>query len=153
MKKKQKNLKTKVLFNASVVLSGINSPKGGSAVLLNLVKTKKINGIMIDGVISEIILDEILRHSSKFDLTREETSNFCLEIFSEVTPAPTQDEVKKYFKTVIDEGDAHVLASCEKEKVNFLVTLDKKHLLILKGKIKDLKIVTPGEFIKYTSAV
>ena len=37
------------------------------------------------------------------------------------------------FRIVIDDGDAHVLASCEKEKVDFLVTLDKKHLLILKS--------------------
>ena len=143
MKKIQKNSRIKVLFNASVVLSGINSPKGGSAVLLNLVKTKKVKGI-----ISEIIFDEILRHSSKFDLTKEEVSNFCLGIFSEVTSAPNEREVKKYFKVVIDEGDAHVLASCEKEKVDFLVTLDKKHLLILKGKIRGLKIVTPGEFLE-----
>ncbi|MEK7470929.1 MAG: putative toxin-antitoxin system toxin component, PIN family [Patescibacteria group bacterium] len=143
MKKKQKNLKVKVLFNASVVLSGINSPNGGSAVLLNLVKAKKINGI-----ISEIILDEILRHAPKFGQTRDEISNFCLRIFSEISSAPNEREVKKYFRIVIDDGDAHVLASCEKEKVNFLVTLDKKHLLILKGKIKGLNIYTPGELIE-----
>jgi predicted nucleic acid-binding protein len=148
MKKKQKNLKLKILFNASVVLSGINSPKGGSAALLNLVKVRKINGI-----ISEIILDEILRHSAKFDFTREEMSHFCLEIFPGATSAPGKYEVEKYYKVVIDEGDAHVLASCKKEKVGFLVTLDKKHLLILKGKIKGLKIVTPGEFIEYISTV
>jgi len=146
MKKKQKNLKIKVLFNASVVLSGINSPKGGSAVLLNLVKTKKIKGI-----ISEIILDEILRHSSKFNLSRKEVTGYSLKVFGEISSAPTENEVKKYFKTVIDVGDAHILASCEKEKVDFLVTLDKKHLLILKGKVKGLKIVTPGEFITYLS--
>lgn len=144
MKKRQKNLKLKILFNASVVLSGINSPKGGSAVLLNFVKIRKLNGI-----ISETILDEILRHSAKFGLTRGEMSKFCLEIFPETASAPSEREVKKYYKTVIDEGDAHILASCEREKVDFLVTLDKKHLLILKGRIKDLKIMTPGELIKY----
>jgi len=128
------------------VLSGINSPKGGSARLLNLVKTKKINGI-----ISEVIFDEILRHSSKFDLTIEEMSGICLEIFYEVSPAPEEKEVKRYFKIVIDQGDAHVLASCQKEKVDFLVTLDKKHLLVLKGKIKGIKIVGPGELIEILS--
>lgn len=142
MQKRQKYLKIKVLFNASVVLAGINSPKGGSALLLNLVKTKKLNGI-----VSEIIFDEILRHSSKFGLTKEEVSNFSFGIFSEISVAPTNSEVKRYFKTVVDEGDAHVLASCFKEKVDYLVTLDKKHLLILKGKIKGLKIITPGELL------
>lgn len=142
MKKKQKNSKPRVLFNASVVLSGINSPKGGSALLLKLVKSKKI-----DGIISEIIFDEILRHSPKFDLTSEEMSGICLEIFPNIGSPPSQKQVKEYIKNVIDEGDAHVLASAKKEKADILVTLDKKHLLILKGKIKGLKIMSPGELI------
>ncbi len=148
MKKEQKNSKPKVLFNASVVLSGVHSPKGGSAVLLDFVKTKKVVGL-----ISEIILDEILRHSSKFDLSKEEMLKFCLEIFPSVSSVPSISQVEEYYTKVIDEGDAHILASCKKEKVDFLVTLDKKHLLVLKGKIQNLKIMTPGEFIEYISEV
>jgi len=142
MKKKRKILKIKVLFNASVVLSGINSPKGGSSQALRLAKQGKITG-----VISEIILDEVLRHAAKFNLTGKEVADFCLKVFPEISSAPNEDIVKKYYKTVIDQGDAHILASCEQEKTGYLVTLDKKHLLVLRGKTKGLKIVTPGELI------
>ena len=143
MKKKQKISKIKVLFNASVVLSGINSPEGGSAKVLGLAKKRGITGY-----ISEIILDEVLRHAEKFDLSKKEIMKFCLDSFSKVSLAPDKDTVIKYQKVVADEGDAHVLASCEDEKADYLVTLDKKHLLVLKGKIKGLKILTPGEFIE-----
>mgnify|MGYP001557847958 CR=1 FL=1 len=143
MQKKQHVLRKKVLFNASVVLSGINSPKGGSSKVLGLAKKKKITGF-----ISEIILDEVLRHAKKIDLTKKEILKYCLDTFSEVSPAPDGNTVKRYQKIVVDEGDAHVLASCENEKASYLLTLDKKHLLVLKGKIKGLKILTPGEFIE-----
>lgn len=110
--------------------------------MLRLAKQGKITG-----VISEIILDEVLRHAAKFNLTRKEIANFCLKVFPEISSAPNENIVKKYYKTVIDEGDAHILASCEQEKTDYLVTLDKKHLLVLKGKTKGLKILTPGELI------
>ena len=60
MLKNQKNLRLRVLFNASVVLSGLKSPKGGSGKLLQFVKLGKI-----DGKISEVIYDEIFKTSSK----------------------------------------------------------------------------------------
>lgn len=143
MQKKQQILRKKVLFNASVVLSGINSPRGGSSKVLGWARKKEIGGY-----ISEIILDEVLRHAKKIDFSKKEILKYCLNIFSGVSPVPDENTVKKYQKVVVDEGDAHVLASCEREKAGYLVTLDKKHLLILKGKIKGLKIVTPSEFIK-----
>ena len=110
---------------------------------MGLAKKKKITGF-----ISEIILDEVLRHAKKIDLTKKEILKYCLDTFSEVSPAPDGNTVKRYQKIVVDEGDAHVLASCENEKASYLLTLDKKHLLVLKGKIKGLKILTPGEFIE-----
>lgn len=143
MKKKQKNLKVKVLFNASVILSGINSPKGGSAEVLNFVEKG-----LIEGIISEVILDEVLRHSDKFDLSKNEILCCISNIFKRVLVAPTENYVKKCARKVVDKGDAHVLATCLQNNIPYLVTLDKKHLLVLKGKIRDLVILTPGELIK-----
>lgn len=148
MKKNQKNLKPKVLFNASVVLSGINSPNGGSGKLLDFVKENKI-----DGVISEVILDEILKHTNKFDLAQSEVLEVCQAVFNNIVTAPKQKSVRESSKLVIDDGDAHVLATCEEQKIKYLVTLDKKHLLILKGKIKGLNIMSPGELIELLSSL
>ena len=143
MIKKAKNLKIKVLFNASVVLSGLRSPSGGSGKLLQFIEQEKI-----DGKISEIIFDEILRHYQKLGIKKTKVQSEVVKLFKDFLSAPTNKMVKKYKNTVIDEGDCHVLASCEEEKIKYLVTLDKKHLLVLKGKIRNLEILTPGELIQ-----
>ncbi|MFZ5932650.1 MAG: PIN domain-containing protein [Patescibacteria group bacterium] len=143
MKKRRRSLRPRVLFNASVILAGIKSPKGGSARALRFAKEEKIKGI-----ISEIIFDETLKHADKLNLSKDKVSQRCLRIFKGVILAPAEKKVRKYQRVVVDEGDCHVLASGEESGASFLVTLDKKHLLILKGKIKRFKIVTPGEMIK-----
>lgn len=143
---RKKNSSEKILFNASVVLAGINSPSGGSAKVLSLARSGKI-----PGVISEIILDEILRHADKFDLSRQAVDEYCRKTFTKLFPPPTAKIVRRYKGIVIDEGDTHILATCEEEGIKYLVTLDKKHLLILKGKIKGLNILTPGELIEIHS--
>lgn len=137
----RKSKPVKVFFNASVVLAGLKSPFGGSAKLLNWCKDKKIQGI-----ISEIIIDEIIRNISKIGLSREVTAD--LGSLFDIKIAPQKEKVE-YFKGIVtDFGDAHVLASCTEENVEFLVTLDKKHLLVLKNKVKIFKIVSPGELIE-----
>ena len=143
MKKRVKDLKIKVLFNASVVLSGFRSPKGGSGELLRLVKEGKIKG-----EISEIILDEVLGHSGKLGLSTLVVARETIKLFKKILPAPNNANVEAVKKLVKDEGDAHILASCKEIKVKTLVTLDRKHLLVLKGKIKGLQILTPGELIE-----
>ena len=85
-------------------------------------------------------MDEVMRHVEKFDFASWKLAG-----------VPHEETVKKYNRIVIDEGDSHVLASCEEEKVKYLVTLDKKHLLTLKGKITGLEILTPGELIGHFS--
>lgn len=141
--KVQKNLKAKVLFNASVILSGLHSPNGGSAKVLKHAKEGKI-----DGIISEIILDEVLRHANKVNLSSQFLSKKCHEIFDRDKEAPSKKLIDKYSNIVADFGDRHVLATAEEHKVKYLLTLDKKHLLILNGKIKGLAILRPEDFIR-----
>ncbi len=139
MKRKQRKLR--VLFNASVLLAGLRSGTGASGNLITAVKAKRLTG-----VVSEIIFEEVLRHAGKLGVSVERARNVLAKF--EMHPAPAELNVKKYKKVVIDFGDAHVLASAEKGDCNFLVTLDKKHLLALKEKIKTFSILTPGEFLK-----
>jgi uncharacterized protein len=140
-----KNLKRKpiVFFNASVILAGLKSPNGGSAKLLNWVKENKIIGI-----ISEIVIEEVLKNTNKIFLTKEKALKLISQIFL-IVKSPN----KKYFSVfkdiVLDEGDIHLLVSAKNVKANFLVSLDKKHILSLKNKIKDFKIVSPKELIEF----
>lgn len=134
---------TLIFLNASVVLAGMRSPQGGSALVLKWIKKRKIRGL-----ISEIILEEIKRNAPKIKLDIRQTEKTLEKIFPCPKPAPSIISVANQSSNVIDVGDAHVLASCQELKPDFLVTLDKKHLLILKEKIKWIKIVTPGELIE-----
>lgn len=137
MRKKQKGLR--VLFNASVILAGMKSSDGASGELIGLVKSKKM-----DGVISELILEEAIRHADKIGLSNEEMRSESKSTF-EISPAPGEEIVETYKRVVIDFGDAHVLAAAVTEKCSVLVTLDKKHLLVLKGKVRGVQILSPGE--------
>ncbi len=132
-----------VFFNASVILSGIHSPSGGSGKLLTLVKQRRINGIM-----SEIILDEAVRHANKINLNTSTITMLVHGIFSTIQAAPNKKIVLNLTNLVIDAGDAHVLASAKETHAQWLVTLDKKHLLILQKKIRWIKIVSPKELLE-----
>ena len=142
----RKQSPSSVFFNASVLLAGLNSPSGGSAKLLKWIKQKKITGI-----ISEIVLDEALQHAEKIKHQKKEMQKKILETFDQVAPPPKLSSVEKFKEVIIDYGDAHILASCQEEKADFLVTLDKKHLLSLSKKIKPFKIVSPKQLIEKLS--
>lgn len=131
----------KVFFNASVILAGLKSPSGGSGKILKWGKQRKIKALA-----SEVILDEVLRNVVKVGLSHDQVMDSIKEIFS-VAPAPSAILVKSFHKISLDEGDSHVLASGQDSKADYLVTLDQKHLLILKNKVKKFKIVSPGVLI------
>lgn len=136
----------KVFFNASVIIAGLRSPDGGSAKLLKWVKEKKING-----VISETVFDEVLKHTDKTGFTKSIVIKMMLKVFPYVSEAPGKENVEKYHRIVTDHGDSHLFASCGELEVPFLVSLDKKHILSLSGKIRSLQIVSPKELIEILS--
>lgn len=141
----RKSKTIKVFFNASVILAGLKSPSGGSAKLLSWCKSKKIQGL-----VSEIIADEVLRNAVRIGLPHDQVLSSIKENFL-VAPVPSAVLVKSFYKVSVNVGDSHVLASSKENKANFLVTLDQKHLLILQDKIKTFKIVSPGQLIELLS--
>lgn len=140
-----KNKIPKVFFNASVILAGLKSPLGGSGKILKWGRQKKIKALA-----SELILDEVLRNMVRVGLTEDQIAKSAKEIFL-IVPAPGASLVKNFYKISVNVGDSHVLAGSTETKADFLVTLDKKHLLVLKDRIKTFKIVSPGELIEILS--
>lgn len=130
-----------VFFNASVIIAGLRSPKGGSAKLLDFAKRRKIVAI-----VSNIIVNEVLKHQTKISLNYQQIIDY-LEQRVHIVSEPSEKLINKYTSYVLDKGDVHVLASAKEMKVSYLVTLDKKHLLSIKNKIMDFQILTPGELI------
>ena len=143
LKRKKSKRTLQVIFNASVILAGIHSPRGGSGKLLSWVKKKRITGY-----ISEIILDELLRHNQKIGLTQTTLQYEVTKLFPSILSAPSETEVKKFYSVVSDHGDAHLFASCREKKIQYLVSLDKRHILCLKDKVKRIIIVSPKELIE-----
>jgi len=139
MPKKPKNLKPRVFFNASVLLAGLYSPGGASAHLLNLAQKGKIKGI-----INELVWDEVWRHRQKLGLKKKQIK--ALLRFFLIVPAPAK-LTKKYSALVVDPGDIHLLVSSEALRVDFLVSLDKKHILSLSKQISTFQILSPGELV------
>lgn len=99
----------------------------------------------IIGVTSEIVLDEARIHAKRIRLS---SGSLEKKVFDhlKVCRAPKSVD-KKYSKLVTDIGDIHLFTSSEKLKADYLVSLDKKHVLSLNKKIRKFKIVSPGDLI------
>ncbi len=136
-----------VFFNASVILAAIKSPNGGSGKLISWVKNHKIKGI-----ISEIIFHEVLKNASKTGFNELIVKKKVENIFPVVIKKPDSNIVDKFKNKIIDQGDAHILASAKEVGADYLVSLDKKHILILKNKIKNFIILSPGDLIEKLSS-
>ena len=100
----------------------------------------------IHGLISETILDELLKHADKIPMDREQLRREVDQYFRNILPAPKKN-VSRYKLSMIDAGDAHLFATYEEAKCNYLVSLDKHHVLALKEKLKEVVIVAPGELL------
>lgn len=140
---KTKQTIPRVLFNASVIFSAYCSATGASRKLMVFIKRKRINGL-----ISETILDELLKHADKIPMEREQLRREVDQYFGIILPAPKEKNVSRYQQSMLDPGDAHLFATYEEAKCDYLVSLDKHHVLSLKGKLQGVIILAPVELLK-----
>ena len=134
----------KVYLDASVIIAALLSPTGGSAKLLEFVKL----GVVV-GVVSQTVIDEVEEHSLKIKKSRKEIRKFIQE--NAILVRESIDELElEPFKNLIEEEDIHVAVGARLTRCDYLVTLDKKHLL--KGEVKEmlkpLKVVSPKEVLQ-----
>lgn len=132
-----------VVFDTSVILSGLASSSGASAKLLALAQKRKIQG-----VISATIIRESLKHAQKLHLTPEKVAKKMQIIFVTILPAPQAKLVDKHTSRISDPDDAHLLATAIESNAHYLVTLDKHHVLALAEKIPNLTILPPAELLR-----
>lgn len=134
----------KAFLDASVLIAGIYSLSGGSALVLNLVARKEIRGYA-----STVVLLET-ENNIREKLPREFLARYyktITEVPLVVLPAPNPSMVRNFY-TIIHPKDAHVLASFNESQADYLVTLDKKHFFT-KTVLQRFpnKIVTPKELL------
>lgn len=134
----------KVFLDANVLFAAAHSQKGGSFELINLARENKIKVST-----SRLAVKEAERNLRE-KATDESIDRFYTS-FNEINIELVQVDriqAKERFTTLVGEKDATILAAALKSHSKFLITLDKKHLLNVSDKVKDLEIVTPGGFIE-----
>ena len=135
----------RVYFDASVIIAGFLSSIGGSAQLFWLLQKKVLKGIT-----SQTVIDEVLEEDkpTKLKRTKEEIENFIVRSEILVREAIPLEEIRKY-EELVDPEDSHLIAGANLTHCEYLVTLEKKHLLRddIQKKFLPLKIVSPKELL------
>lgn len=130
----------KVFFDSSVILSSIISNKVFSFKLLELVKKRKIIG-----VISETVIEEVKRNLEKIKIEKkQDLGDFFVSNNFIILEKISEEDIKPYLKTV-EEKDAHIFFAAILAKCEFLATLDKKHFA------SQIKIGSPHEIYNQIS--
>lgn len=137
----------KIFLDASVILAGIGSFKGSSYALLALGNQKKIGLI-----VSPIVVDEAKRRAHKVNKTTQDVEILIVWANIDICEIPSQEQINNVAHLLADPDDYHLLASCSEIKKITLVTLDRKHLISQRHKIKHPPILLPAEFLeKFTT--
>ena len=139
---------TTLFFDASVLVAGAHSRGGGSALLL---EACKLGGFTAQA--SYLVLLEALttvkRDFPKRSLVR--LTDYLAAIDWELLPVPSREEMDEY-TALIDPKDLHVLAAAVEGKSQFLLTLDRRHVLAAADAVQSasipLVILRPGDFIQ-----
>lgn len=136
----------RVYFDASVIIAALLSPTGGSSQLFKFFKKGIIAGICSQTVLAEVLEED---KPGKIKKSKDEIEQFIAKSGLMIRKSVTQEEIEPY-KNLIDVKDAHLIAGAKLTKCEYLVSLDKKHLLRLdiQERFIPLKIVSPKELLE-----
>ena len=139
---------TTLFFGASVLVAGAHSRGGGSALLL---EACKLGGFTAQS--SFLVMLEAL-HTLKRDFPERSQTRFTAYLAAidwELLPMPSKEELGKY-APLIDPKDLHVLAAAVVGESQFLLTLDRRHILAAAEAVQaaslPIDILRPGDFIQ-----
>lgn len=137
---------TQIFLDANIYFSASRSPSGGSSVICELIKQKKLILFATHQVLKE----------AKKNLGESETTEINLrfyDLLKDLKPKIVKInklEAEKNFGKIINQKDSLVLEGARKAKVKYLVTLDRKDFFTKKVREANLPfdIITPGELIR-----
>ena len=139
---------TTLFFDASVLVAGAHSKGGGSALLL---EACKLGGFTAQS--SYLVILEAF-HTLKRGFPERSQARFTQYLTAidwEILPVPSEEEMAKY-APLIDAKDLHVLAAAVEGKSQFLLTLDRRHILAAAEAVQaaglPIDILRPGDFIR-----
>ena len=139
---------TALFFDASVLVAGSHSPEGGSALLLDACRL----GAFTAHVTSLVILEAL--HALERDFPSRSLARFhevLIGVSWKLLSVPSEEKLQEH-AALIHPHDLHVLASAVEGHSDFLLTLDRKHILAAAEAVQDanlaIRILTPGDFIR-----
>lgn len=135
----------KVFLDTSALIAGVASSRGAARAVLQLAEIG-----LIEVIVSRQVIVEADRNiEEKLPEMLNEYREFIELLAPVLIDDPRQKDVERFLK-VINYDDAPILASAVSSGADFLITWDRKHFI---GKDihthSNLKIVTPGEFLRY----
>lgn len=135
----------KVFLDTSALIAGVASSRGAARAVLQLAEIG-----LIEVIVSRQVIVEADRNiEEKLPKMLNEYREFMELLAPVLIDDPRQKEVERFLK-VINYDDAPILASAVGSGADFLITWDKKHFIGKNIHIhSNLKIVTPGEILKY----
>lgn len=137
---------TRVFLDANVYFAGVLSKAGASAAVLELARRGRT--VLVASRLVLVEADRNLRQESTPDVFRA-FHEYLRRVKIQVLPA-APDEAVKRCEALIHPKDVPVLAAAQEARVDYLLTLDRRHFLtprVLSGAGK-MKILTPGDFLK-----
>ena len=140
---------TTLFFDASVLVAGAHSENGGSALLL---ETCKIGGFTAQTT-SLVVLEALHALERGFpERSQDRFRRYVAEIDWRLLPVPREEELQKY-ASYVDPKDLHVLAAAVEGGSEFLLTLDRRHILAAAPMVEraqlPIRILKPGDFIQH----
>jgi len=141
------NRHTPLFFDASVLVAGSHSQQGGSALVLDACKAGSFRAQT-----SFLVLLESHHALRRFpEQSRQRFQRLLLEIDWALVPVPSAERLE-YYSRYIDRKDVHVLAAAVEGGAEFLLTLDRRHILAVADAVQQaglpIVILRPGDFIR-----
>lgn len=132
-----------IFLDASVILSGLASPTGGSRKLFEAAGRHKLKLLT-----TPLILQEAANHLQKLDIEPQQLETLLSAKIIHLVANPPEKMIKKFQSASPDPNDAHVLAGAGLSGANILVSLDKKHLLTARVRkiLKPMLVKSPRGF-------
>lgn len=136
-----------LFLDSSALIAGIASPTGAARALLLLGETRKIQLSISEQVVAETERAVARKIPAVLSLVRQVILNSGVRIY----PDPAYSDVQACLPWMDDPADVPILVAAMAAKVDYLVTLNHKHLLedASLAQKSGLRIGTPGDALAW----
>ncbi|MEX2430306.1 MAG: PIN domain-containing protein [Dehalococcoidia bacterium] len=135
-----------MFLDASVLVAAARSPSGGSAAVIEVCQGRRYKAVLTHLVLTEARVN-IGEKFGEPELVRFYQQLANLE--PEIAPPPPEFRIDECVPLTTDK-DAHVLAAALECAADYLLTLDRRHLLnpVVLAAGLPVRVITPGDFLQ-----